>query len=344
MTPIFLSNKIPWFGNHTGYQQLPRYVQKLAPEMKVVAARNSFRDRMMGKAFSFYRGWSERNQFDAAAELRFLRANGVPQPVKHILHFENHFLFFDQWEKAPREFVATLHIPRAQWTPGELEGLKRLSSAIVLYRHDLEFYESYVGKGRVQFVPHGVDVEFFRPRSTPPLPNRILFSGHYLRNTRMLARVIQRLAARHPDLEFHLLVPETFRYFEGFDELKGRPDVVWHQNLSDDELCALITSSYLVLLPMNDSGANTAVVEALACGTPVVTTDVGGIRDYGGDSLFPVVRNNDDDGMVALVEQYLADDSWRNEMSRRCRELSVSQFAWPLIAQRHLNIYETLAS
>jgi len=56
------------------------------------------------------------------------------------------------------------------------------------------------------------------------------------------------------------------------------------------------------------------------------------------------VRNNDDDAMVELVEQYLADDSWRSEMSRCCREFAVSQFAWPLIAQRHLNIYETLSS
>lgn len=343
MTPIFLSNKIPWFGDHTGYQQLPRYMQKLAPETQVVAARNSFRDRMLGKAYSLYRGWSARNQFDAAAELRFLRANGVPSPVKHILHFEDHFMFFDEWNKAPRQFVATLHIPRAQWTPAELAGLKRLSSALVLYRRDIEFYESYVGPERVKFVPHGVDVDFFRPRSITPQPNRILYVGHYLRNTTMLSRVIQRLAEKHRGLEFHLVVPEAFRYFEGLDQLKGRPDVFWHQNLADDDLCALIAGSYLALLPLNDSGANTAVVEALACGTPVVTTDVGGIRDYGGDTVFPVVRNNDDDSMVELVGKYLASPSWRNEMSRRCREFAVEQFAWPIIAQQHLKLYETLA-
>ncbi len=344
MTPIFLSNKIPWFGNHTGYQQLPRYMQKLTPLTKVIAAKNCFRDRVVGKAYSFYRGWSHRNQPDAAAELRFLRANSVPDPVRHILHFEDHFMFLDQWRKAPRDLVATLHIPREQWTPGEIEGLKHLSSAIVLYQHDIEYFESYVGNGRVKFIRHGVDVDFFRPRSTPAHGNRILYPGHYLRNTSMLARLIQRLSAKHPDLEFHLLVPEAFREQPGLDELQGHPGVVWHQNLNDDELRNLICSCYLTLLPMNDSGANTAIVESLACGTPVLTTDVGGIRDYGGGSVYPVVENDDDNAMLDLVEEYLVNAKRRDEVSQASRDFAVKQLAWPLIARQHLEMYEALAT
>jgi glycosyltransferase involved in cell wall biosynthesis len=344
MTPIFLSNKIPWFGNHTGYQQLPRYMQKLAPGMKVIASKHSFRDRMLGKAYSFYRGWSERNQFDAAAELRFLRANSVPTPIKHILHFEDHFMFFDQWQKAPQDFVATLHIPREQWTEGELRGLKHLSSAIVLYQRDIEFYEEYVGKNRVKFILHGVDVDFFRPRPAAPKRNRFLFSGHYLRNTAMFSRVVQRLAKKYRDLEFHLLIPERFRGLEEFAELKELPQVVWRQNLNDDELCELICSSWLVLLPMSDSGANTAVVEAFSCGTPVVTTDVGGIRDYGGDTLFPLVKNDDDDAMFDLVQQYLERPGWRNQIAAACREFALKKLAWPIIARQHLETYETLTN
>jgi glycosyltransferase involved in cell wall biosynthesis len=98
-----------------------------------------------------------------------------------------------------------------------------------------------------------------------------------------------------------------------------------------------------VLLPMIDSGANTAVVEALACGTPLVTTDVGGIRDYGGGTLYPVVKNDDDDAMVDLIEQYLAKGTWRNEVALACRKFAVSELAWPLIAKRHLETYEMLA-
>ena len=98
------------------------------------------------------------------------------------------------------------------------------------------------------------------------------------------------------------------------------------------------------MLPMRDSGANTAVVEALACGTPLVTTDVGGIRDYGGGTLFPVVKNDDDDAMVDLVNEYLNSSTRRNEVSRACREFAVTQLAWPIVAQQHLKTYESLAS
>lgn len=344
MTPIYLSNRVPWFGEHTGYQQLPRYMQTLVPETMIIGSKNCLTEKMLGKAYSLYRGWNERNQPDAAAEFRFLRANSVPNPAKHILHFEEHYLFFDRWERAPREFISTLHIPRDEITPGELDGIKRLSSAIVLYQRDIEFFESHVGKGRVKFIPHGVDTEFFRPGKVAPQPNKLLFSGHYLRNTPMLARVIKALAEKHRDLEFNLLVPEAFRHFEGLDVLKTRPDVVWHHNLNDEQLWELISSSYLVLLPMRDSGANTAVVEAMSCGTPIVTTDVGGIRDYGGGKFFPVVANDDDGAMVELVGEYLGSSTRRDEVSRACRDFAVKELAWPLISKRHLEIYKELAS
>jgi glycosyltransferase involved in cell wall biosynthesis len=94
---------------------------------------------------------------------------------------------------------------------------------------------------------------------------------------------------------------------------------------------------------MNDSGANTAVVEALACGTPIVTTDVGGIRDYGGETLFPVVPNDDDDAMISLVNRYLKDPAWRTSTGQICRKFAETRLAWPLVAQQHLKIYEALA-
>ena len=264
--------------------------------------------------------------------------------MRHILHFDQHAWFIDRWEKAPREIIGTIHLPPSRWPDGELRYMQSLSSAIVLYQRDLDFFESQVGRGRVRFIRHGVDTEFFHPAAAPPGAARILFAGHYLRNTAMLARVIARLAEKRPELRFDLLVPKAFRDLEGLPALCGRPEVSWHSGLSDTQLRDLIASACLVLLPMNESGANNGVIEALACGTPVVTTDVGGVRDYGGGTIYPVVANNDDEAMIHLVERYLDDRKWRREVAARCRHFALTQLAWPIVARQHLAAYEALTA
>lgn len=345
MTPILLTNKVAdWFGEHTGYQQLTRYLVQINPRTRIISPRRRWRDRVIGKLYSTYRRWPGRNQFDAAAEFRFARARGMPHTVRHILLFDEHSWFIDRWKKAPREIIGTIHLPPSRWPKEELRDLRSLSSAIVLYQRDLDFFESQVGQGRVRFIRHGVDTEFFQPAATPPEPINILFAGHYLRNTVMLGRVIARLAEKHPELRFHLLVPEPFRDLEGLPALRGRPYVTWHARLSDIQLRELITTAYLVLLPMDESGANNGVIEALACGTPVATTDVGGVRDYGGGTIYPIVANNDDEAMLHLVERYLNDRDWRNEVATHCRHFAVTQLAWPKVAQEHLAAYEALSA
>lgn len=344
MKITFLSNNIPWFGSHTGYERIPLFLNATGLETQVFNPRINILERLIGKSYSIYWGWSSRNTYDAAAELRFSLANRTQQSLAyHILYMENHLQFLEQWEKAPKNIWGTIHLPPSQWHPQMLKNLGRLSSAIVLYQRDLEFFESYVGKNRVHFIHYGVDTKFFCPLSTKAQPiTRILFAGHYLRNTSMLHRIIIKLTNKHSELKFDLLVPEHARNTEGLVELLEHPSVTWHKNLSDEELRYLYQTSYLLLLPMNNSGANTAIVESLACGLPIVTTDVGGIRDYGGVDVFPIVDNNNDDAMINLIEKYLNNPLLRNEVAINCRRFAEQKLAWSIVAQKHLEIYNKL--
>lgn len=160
----------------------------------------------------------------------------------------------------------------------------------------------------------------------------------------MLVRVVKRLAEKMPELRFDLLVPLHHRNSPALAPLLHHPAVTWHAGLNDEELRALYQRSYLMLLPMDDSGANTAVVEAITSGLPVVTTDAGGIKDYGGGTVFPIVANNDDDAMIALVEEYLAKPNWRAETGGKCRQFAEKFLAWPLVAQKHLEAYRELTA
>jgi glycosyltransferase involved in cell wall biosynthesis len=344
MSLLILLDRISWFGAHTGYEQLTRFLPN-DTESCVVSPRHGKLARYSGSAYGRLHGRMGRGATDLS-ELEFHLRHKLQRPqTSHVLYLETHLNLLNSWPKAPNQMVGTIHLPASVWKPEQLESLSRLTSALILYLRDIPFFENYIGKGRMKFIHHGADVEFFRPDfAQVQMPPRILYSGVYLRNEPMLVRVLQRLAGKIPELRFDLLVPQHHRVSPALAPLRQHPSVTWHGGLNDEELRALYQCSYLMMLPMNDSGANTSVVEALASGLPIVTTNVGGIEDYGGGKIFQTVANNDDQAMVSLVEQYLAKLAWRDEIARKCRQFAEDTLAWPGVMQKHLDAYRELTA
>ena len=331
--------KMAWFGQKTGYERLADYVpssfQRIPPS-------DSFTGRMFGKLASIALGHGRINQSASGRRVAAAWNMMVKREKLHILYGEDHLPY---WQDLPSSLISrtiyTFHQPASQWADASIQSLRTTKAAILLYQRDLDFFTKAMGGNRIRFIHHGADVEFFWP-GQPDMPPRLLYNGIHLRNVEMFERIVKVINERHPEVRIDALVPVHRRVGPVFDRLQANPTIIWHAGLNDEQLRALYQRAWLLLLPMNDSGANTAVVEALACGLPLVTTDVGGIRDYGGGSVYPLVPNNDDDGMIALVEQYLSQPAWRNEMGRACRQFAEETLAWPLIAQQHLKAYQEL--
>jgi glycosyltransferase involved in cell wall biosynthesis len=79
------------------------------------------------------------------------------------------------------------------------------------------------------------------------------------------------------------------------------PDVTTTGAVSDDELAAIYTGAHALVFPSQDEGFGLPPVEALACGTPVVASDVPALREVldGRATLCPV---DDLEGLVAAAE------------------------------------------
>lgn len=344
MTNLILRDEIPWFGKHSGYEQIVGYLAGIQAT-RVIAPRPGKLARYVGSTAARLQGRMGRGATDLS-ELEFRLQRWLGQYARnHVLYLEHHLNILRAWPKAPKDVIGTAHLPASAWKPEDVQLLSRLTSALVLFQRDVPFFEKHVGKGRVKFIHHGVDTEFFKPDVNKlQRPPRVLYSGVFLRNEAMLVRVVKKLSEKIMGVHFDLLVPQHHRNSPALAPLLKHPGVTWHAGLSDEELRDLYQKSCLMLLPMNDSGANTAVVESLASGLPIVTTDVGGIRDYGGDTVFPVVANNDDEGMISLVEQYVSKPKWRNEQSRKCRQFAEEFLVWPLVAQKHFQAYRELTA
>ena len=79
------------------------------------------------------------------------------------------------------------------------------------------------------------------------------------------------------------------------------PGVILTGAVSDDELAAIYTGAHALVFPSDDEGFGLPPVEALACGTPVVASDVPALREVL-DGRATLGAVDDLDGLVAAAE------------------------------------------
>ena len=335
-----LSDKIGWFGKYSGYECLPDYYPKSIDATVNIATYN-FYNKVLGKFYKVQNKINSRSE-DIFNEIKFSRKVSS-NDASHILYLESHIHLLKNLSPRNKVF-GTIHLPFSRWSPGCLELLSKMEHIILLYKEELEAFSQYIPKSKIHVIRHGVDVNFFKPGNPGEIHrNKVLFVGHFLRNFEMFFAVFKILSKdNHSKFEFHFIIPTEHRHPPILKMLMTFNNVFFHENLSDEELLKHYQNSYVLLMPLEDSGANTGIVQALATGLPIITTDVGGIRSYGGDEVFPLVENNDTQKMVELFYQYYNDIKFKNAISEKQRNFAVEKLDWLKVAQEHVNLYSSM--
>lgn len=226
--------------------------------------------------------------------------------------------------------VVCFHQPpswmRLHWRDfSTLDGLKAI---VCLCRHQQEYFAGITSTPTI-LIRHGVRHDFFEPsednKITPP---RLLFVGQWLRDFETLASSMHEIWRKCPGIELDCVIPRHSRENPVLLKLARNPNVRWHAGILPEELRELYQKATLLFLPLVDAVANNAIVESLACGLPIVSTDVGGIREYvpeGGAVLCPP-GDPYIHSMSAL--ELLHNDAWRRQASAICRQFAVENLDW----------------
>jgi glycosyltransferase involved in cell wall biosynthesis len=119
--------------------------------------------------------------------------------------------------------------------------------------------------------------------------------------------------------------------------LDGRVELVGH--VDDDDLARLYRSAEAFVFPSRFEGFGLPVVEAMASGTPVVTTTAGSLPEVAGDAAV-LVPPGDAAALATGIEQTLSEAA-----ARRVAGLANAQrFRWDVLAARTAEVYaEVLA-
>jgi glycosyltransferase involved in cell wall biosynthesis len=118
------------------------------------------------------------------------------------------------------------------------------------------------------------------------------------------------------------------------------------QYVGNDRFLSLVYSAadVFVIPSLQDNLPNT-VMEAMACGTPVVGFDVGGIRDMVRAGRTGVLTGPGDvDALQTALTKILTSPQMRRGMSEEARRVALSEYPLLLQAERYGMLYKELVS
>ena len=243
----------------------------------------------------------EKDQFGPEADPRFGkiagRVNGAlsRRPDVHVRHQwppdftpppEGHWVMIQPWEfgRLPEQWVGPMSALLDEiWVPS---------------RHVLKTYvASGVPSDRVHVVPNGVNTDIFHPGLKPyPLASRKRFKFLFLGGTLwrkgidVLLEAFRTTFSKNDDVSLIVKDMGTDSFYQGqgaegtiraIRNDPAAPELVYMQEmLSDADMPRLLAACDCLVHPYRGEGFALPVLEAMACGLPVITTEGGSTDDF----------------------------------------------------------------
>jgi glycosyltransferase involved in cell wall biosynthesis len=215
--------------------------------------------------------------------------------------------------------------------------LRNLDALIAVASNQVDYFRSFVDAAAVHVVPHGIDTDFFEPPGQRESTGReCLFVGQWLRDFDMMRDVIRSVADTGAGLTFTIVTTD-----ENVNRFEGLHNTVVFSRLTDAELLARYQRADLLVLPLSDCTANNSVLEGMACGLPIVTTEVGGVKDYVTPACASLVASGDVEAMRDAILLLTSDEQLRARMGRESRARAL-RFGWGRMADELLEVFRGL--
>jgi glycosyltransferase involved in cell wall biosynthesis len=209
---------------------------------------------------------------------------------------------------------------------------------------------------RIEVIPNGLDVNCFKPydrrmaRDVLSLPQEkklILFGAKGATSDRnkgfhLFAEALRALAARST------LCDSAELLIFGSTEPDPPPDLGfkthylgWQNN--DTMLATLYAAADVFVMPSLHESLGYTVMEAMACGTPCVAFNQGGVPDLiDHQQNGYLAKPYETDDLAYAISWVLEDYERRNKLAERAREKIIEQFAFEKIADRHMSLYRDI--
>jgi glycosyltransferase involved in cell wall biosynthesis len=179
---------------------------------------------------------------------------------------------------------------------------------------------------KIEVIPPGIDLDrwHFERTAKADDPIRLLFVGgdFQRKGGDTLLESFRSVRNNLPDAELHVVTKSA-------SAGEGQSGVIVHRGLTPNsaELMRLYAEADLFVFPTRGDCLPLAVMEALAAGLPVITTDVGALSEASPDGETGLVIPVDDaQALEAAIKKLSQDGPLRQRMARAAREKACERF------------------
>ena len=267
-------------------------------------------------------------------------------------------------------WVATFH---EQAPEREALGEARLQFAYGVLKPDLilagsKFYlaraQRYGDPANSHLVYHGIDTDRFRPRPTSgairqrysaPEKSSLVVSAGRLKPRKGFTDLIHAVASlRAKNQDIFLVIAGTIssasaEYRVGLKTLVSTLGISSHfvldETITQTDMPALLSAADIVVQPSLEEGLGLAVIEAMACERPVVTTRIPGILEVvTRDDIAELVEPGSPDSIANAVQRLLEDNAARTSMGSKARDHVVENFSLASMSEATCSLLQIVLS
>lgn len=197
-----------------------------------------------------------------------------------------------------------------------------------------------IPENKVNVIYYAVDTEIYKPLDVQR-KNAVLYAGRVTpdKGLDILIEAFKIIQREHPNIELLLAGPQPWgEYMKKLVHQAKELNCSFLGNLESNELIKLYNQTLFTVLPSRSEAFGRTVIEANACGKPVVTSDLPCFKEI--VTKNGLISQLDPTDLAEKILLLIEDGKLREQIGKNARRIVEEKFSWKVIARQYLELYE----
>jgi glycosyltransferase involved in cell wall biosynthesis len=195
--------------------------------------------------------------------------------------------------------------------------------------------------GNYVIVPNVVDTNLFFPSKKPPNQFMILHISSLVddhKNITGMLQAIRKFQELVPDFLFYLIGDNPFQYQHNIETLGIKPEnIQLVDQVTHQEIAKYLQQAKVLIMFSNFENLPCVILEAFASGVPVISTDVGGIKEFFPKDFGKLIASKDQNQMVNTLLEF--EEKHRHFDKEKMHQYAEQQFSKENIGKKFEQLY-----